>query len=57
MRTRGDAGKLLRREAVVFWMEVMDGEMVMDLSALQEITLIGLRDGATVEVISHSLSP
>lgn len=50
MRTRGDAGKLLRREAVVFWMEVMDGEMVMDLSALQEITLIGLRDGATVEV-------
>ena len=42
MRTRQNAGKLLRREVVVFWMEVRDGEMVMDLSALQEITLIGL---------------
>lgn len=30
----GNAGRLLRREIVVFRMEVMDGEMVMDLSAL-----------------------
>ena len=42
MRTRENAGRLLRRETVVLWMEVMHGEMVMDLSALQEITLIGL---------------
>ena len=34
MRTRGNAGRLLRRERVVFRIEVMDGEMVMDLSAL-----------------------
>ena len=36
MGTGGDAGKLFRREIVVVWtrVEVMDGEMVMDLSAL-----------------------
>lgn len=30
----GNAGRLLRGERVVFRMGVMDGEMVMDLSAL-----------------------